>query len=279
MTMANIKILSTFENVKEYIRAVEERREDVRSAWEKHMIEPFWADVTCRADRDVSFMKPAPIQDIQILKEQLKILSRLSIDKLHAEFVRITELLPVGHDEPIFTALYPACDSDKGLKESQNGVVGAGPDGNIIININPLARDYNDWILYVFAHEYHHGVWGYNAWLNDMGMDGGFYAPMIIEGQADLFAEGVFPELVPQWNRPLDGETEAALWERLKTDATLHGAPSMFGDESKGLPWCVGYSLGRAIVGDYMQKHPATSCMDLIRTPPKDILGCSRFKL
>jgi len=112
-----------------------------------------------------------------------------------------------------------------------------------------------------------------------MSMDGGFYEPMIIEGQADFFAESVFPNLIPQWTRPLGGEPEAALWERLKADPAIHGAPSLFGDESRGLPWCMGYSLGRAIVGDYVRKHPNVSCIDLIKTPPVEILNNSRFKI
>jgi len=276
--MADIRIISTFENAKDYIKAVEEHNEDTHAAWQKYMINPFWADITHGVNRDVSFMKPAPIKDVHTLKEQVELLSRLSIEDLHSQFAKIAANLPVNHDEPIYTALYPVCDSNKVLKERQNGVVGAGPDGNIIININPLAQDYYDWVLYVFAHEYHHGVWGYNAWLNGMSMDGGFYEGMIIEGQADFFAESVFPKLIPQWNRPFDSKIEAALWERLKTDSTIHGASCMFGDESKGLPWCMGYSFGRAIVGDYMLKHPNTSFLDLAKTPPIDILNGSRIK-
>jgi len=273
--MANIKIISTFENAEDYIKAVEEHNENTQEAWQKYMIDPFWADITYGVNRDVSFMKPAPIQDINALKEQLKILSQLSIDELRSEFDRITTILPKDCDDQIFTALYPACDSDKGLKDRENGVRGNGPDGNVIININPLARGYHDWIPYIFAHEYHHGVWGYTQWRNGIGMDEGFYNGMIIEGQADLFAESIFPELIPQWNRPLSNETE--LWERVKTDSTIHEA-SMFGDETKGLPWCMGYSLGRAIVSDYMKNHPNKSFMDLTNTKLTDILNGSRFK-
>ena len=275
--MLNIKLITTFENAKEYIKAVEEKNEDIREAWHKYMIEPFWADITYGVNRDVSFMKPAPIQDINALKEQIKILSRLSAEELLSKFASITEMLPKNCDDPVFVALYPACDSDKGLKDRENGVRGCCPDGNVIININPLAQDYYDWIPYIFAHEYHHGVWGYNAWINGMNLDGKFYEPMIIEGQADFFAESLFPELIPQWNRPFESGMETALWERLKTDPAIHEA-GMFGDESKGLPWCMGYSLGRSIVGDYMQKHPNISFIGLINTPPKDILNGTRFK-
>ena len=276
--MANIKIIPAFENAKDYVAAVEIYNEDIHTAWQKHMIDPFWADITHGVNRDVSFMKPAPVKDIRALREQIELLSCLPIGDLHSEFAKIASLLPINLGEPIYTALYPACDSDKILKYRQNGVVGACPDGNIIIRINPLAQDYYGWILYVFAHEYHHCVWGYNSWINGMNMEGSFYEPMIIEGQADLFAESVFPGLVPQWNRPFDGETESALWERLKNDSAIHGAASMFGNEGKGLPWCMGYSFGRAIVSDYMQERPNISFIDLIKTPPAEILNGSRFK-
>jgi len=275
--MVKIKLTSTFEKAKDYIRAVEENNEDIQQAWEKYMIEPFWADITHGVNRDVSFMKPEPVQDINALKEQIKIFSQLSIDKLHSEFNKITAMLPKGHDEPVFVALYPACDSDKILRDRENGVRGCCPDGNVIIRINSLVQNYYDWILYVFAHEYHHGVWGYNAWINDMNLNGAFYEPMIIEGQADFFAESLFPKLIPQWNRPFDSETEAALWERLKTNPAIHEV-CMFGDEGKGLPWYMGYVFGRSIVSDYMQKHPNMSFLDLLSTRPENILSGSRFK-
>ena len=276
--MINIELILTFENAKDYVKAVEQN-EDKQEAWQKYMIEPFWADITKYAGRDLNFMKPAPIQDTDVLKKQTKILSLLSVEKLHSEFDKITAELPKDDDDPIYVALYPACDSDKGLKERQNGVVGCGLDGNVIININPLAQDYYDWILYVFAHEYHHGVFGHNWFVmrGGEGLNRSFYEKMIIEGQADLFAESLFQKLVPQWNRPFDDETESALWERLKTDPSTHAA-SMFGDESKGLPWCMGYALGRAIVSDYMQKNSSVSFADLIGTKPEDILSGSRFK-
>jgi hypothetical protein len=274
--MTDINIVSTFENARGYIKDVEESKDDIDAAWRRHMIEPFWTQITEGVGRDVSFMKPAAVLDIFALKKQLIIFSRLSIDALRLEFDKITAALPKNCEEPVLVALYPACDGDKALKERQNGVVGCCPDGNVIIRINPLAQDYYKWVLFVFAHEYHHSVWGYNMWLSGANLCGAFYEAMIIEGQADLFAESLFPQLTPKWNRPFDGATEAALWERCKTDASIHGA-CMFGDESIGLPWCMGYALGRAIVGDYMQKNPDISFMELIKITPNDILQGSRF--
>jgi uncharacterized protein YjaZ len=65
----------------------------------------------------------------------------------------------------LLVALYPICDDNKKVKKYQNGVLGTSVFGNILININPLAEDYYNWIFYVFAHEYHHCVWG-NNWFS-----------------------------------------------------------------------------------------------------------------
>jgi uncharacterized protein YjaZ len=77
------------------------------------------------------------------------------------------------------------------------------------------------------------------------------------EGQADWFAESLFPELQPQWNRLVEHESEEALWAKIKPvlcskDPDLHNT-FMFGDETKGLPWCIGYVFGRLIVRSYLQ--------------------------
>ena len=45
--MVNIKIIAAFDNAKNFMEAVEKQNEDINTAWQKHMIEPFWADITC----------------------------------------------------------------------------------------------------------------------------------------------------------------------------------------------------------------------------------------
>jgi len=193
--------------------------------------------------------------------------------------------LPVNEDEPLLVALYPLCDSNKIVKERQNGVIGACVFGNIIININPLAEDYCNWILYVFAHEYHHCVWGHN-WYSvrkGQGVNGNLLEAMISEGQADLFAMSLFPQLIPQWNKLLDNESEEKLWEIFKpvlfsADQQIH-RNFIFGNETEKLPWCIGYVFGRLIVSDFLQKNPNITFADLINIIAGDILNGSRFKI
>jgi len=280
-----IKILPVFKNAKNYIDEVTQCNSDILSSWQKYMINPFWSDITQWAPFDISYMKPIPIQNIDTLKEQSKILLQLSLEELHSKFIKITTMLPQSDDDPLLVALYPICDSNREVKERQNGVVGSCAFGNIIININPLANNYYDWISYVFAHEYHHCVWGHNWYSirNGQGLYGNFLEYMLNEGQADLFAESLFPQLHPQWNRFSNSESEEILWEKFKsilfsTDQQIH-RKFMFGDKAENLPWCIGYVFGRLIISDYMQKNPNISFIDLINITAIDILNGSRFKV
>jgi uncharacterized protein YjaZ len=246
------------------------------------MIEPFWNDITAYAPFDQSFKQPSCIKELGQLEKQLSILSKLDIADLKVKFALATTALPSDDDEPMLVALYPLCDSNKAVKKQQNGIVGASVFGNMIININPLAGDWQRWIPFVFAHEYHHNIWGHNWYVVRGGKDleGSFLEYMINEGQADLFAMSLFPDLVPQWNQSLDIETEKTLWKQIKpilysTDSATHGE-FMFGNKEKVLPWCIGYSFGRMIVEDFLKKQPM-SFSELLNTPAKQIFEMSRF--
>ncbi|HNX14946.1 MAG TPA: DUF2268 domain-containing putative Zn-dependent protease [Oscillospiraceae bacterium] len=270
----DIKILSTFDNVKEYLEAAERKDSDQQELWQKYMIDPFWPEISQWAPFDMSYMKPKNITNIAKLKEQLSLLSAVSVEELSGKFTKITKALPKDDDDPMIVALYPLCDSNTIVKERQNGVVGACVFGNIIININPLARDWQDWISYVFAHEYHHCVWGHTWFVlkGGQGLEGSFLEYMLNEGQADVFAKHLFPHLTPQWNQSLDKNTEMQFWEKIKPilfskDPQIH-SKYMFGDESEGLPWCIGYSFGKAIVENYLHKQPDITFSDLIGVPP-----------
>lgn len=272
-----IKILTTFENVKRYLEAAERNDADLEALWEQYMIEPFWADIARWAPFEQSFKKPAPIYHLKALKEQITLLSGISTESLQNEFQKITQALPIN-DESMLVALFPHSDDDKSLKERENGVRGTSVFGNIIISINPLHEKFAEWLPYVFAHEYHHNVWGYHKYVLQEGknIDGSFLEYMLTEGQADAFAQSLFPQLSPLWNRPFDPAGEKGLWEKVRSvlfscDRQTH-EKYMFGNENEGLPWCVGYSFGRAIVADYMQKHPDISFLELTDIASEEFL-------
>jgi len=280
-----IKILSAFENVKDYIKAVEKNNSNTIELWQKYMIEPYWAEISQWAPFNLDYMKPKPIQDIDALKIQYKKLLQLSIDNIRNEFNKIINSLPINDDTPMVIALYPLCDSNKIVKERQNGVSGCCVFGNIVLNINPLADNFIQWIPFVFAHEYNHSVWGYEKYVVQGGknVEGTFLEYMITEGQADVFAEKLFPQLVPQWNRLDNVYSEKIFWDKIKPillskDRETH-SKYMFGDEKEGLPWCIGYYFGRIIIEDYINKHKNISFKDLINVPTNEYLCESRFKI
>lgn len=278
-----IKVTSTFDNAKMYLAAAKCDDAAIQELWQSHMIDPFWPEISRWAPFDQSFKQPPVITGLAALEKQLDILSGIDIGCLRSEFTKITKALPSADDDPMLAVLYPLCDNNKAVKERQNGVVGAAVFGNVIISVNPLANDWQKWIPFVFAHEYHHNIWGHNWFVlrSGQGLEGTLLEHMITEGQADMFAESLFPKLVPKWNRPFEGEADKLLWERFKPvlfskDPSVH-AKYIFGDESEGLPWCAGYSFGRAIVTGYMQKYPDTAFSELLDVTPEQIFKESRY--
>ncbi|MCL2235843.1 MAG: DUF2268 domain-containing protein [Defluviitaleaceae bacterium] len=264
-----INVITTFENSREFLKDGD---------WAKHMIEPFWADIAQHAPFDQSFKQPKPIKDLESLKVQLDKLEKLDIVNLKLELEQITAALPSDDDDPILVALFPICNSNERVREWQSGVVGTSVFGNVVININPLADDWERWLPFVFAHEYHHNIWGHHWYVQrgGEGLTGSFLEYMITEGQADLFAMSLFPGLSPSWNQPRDD----VYWNEIKpilhsTDQAVH-AKYMFGDKDEGLPWCLGYSFGRTIVEDFLHSNPMTFS-ELLNVPSKEIFKASRY--
>ena len=267
----NIKIINTTRNAEKYLHAVEQEKADLQVAWNTYMIETFWSEIAQWAPFDMSYLKPEPIYELSVLMEQIEQLSQLSTAELQQKFSASVNALPVEDDDELLIAIYPLCDRNKTAKERQNGVVGANVFGNMILNVNPLADDWQAWIPYVFAHEYHHKAWGHHWYVMQcgQGLDGTFLEYLINEGQADLFAMSLYPNLQPQWNEPFSKAIESTLWTKMKlaldsTDREIH-EKYMFGSEELDLPWCVGYSFGRMIVADYLEQNPEINFTELIK--------------
>jgi len=273
----SVQIAPTFDNARVYLREAKKNGADIPRLWERYMIEPYWADIARWAPFDQSFKKPLPVTNLQALEMQLSLFTKLSLDGLYDSFNKVAESLPAA-DGTMLVVLYPHDNGDRAFKERENGVRGTSVFGNMILSVNPLAEQYRDWLPYVFAHEYHHNIWGYHQYTLHQGkkLDGSLLESMVTEGQADAFAESLFPHLLPEWNRPFACDTETLLWDRLKpallnTDRATHDK-FIFGCEEEGLPWCMGYSFGRSIVNDYMKKHPCISFLDLLEVPAREMI-------
>ena len=276
-----IKVISAVPAVRAWLDGSRSTPGRTQQLWESLVVEPYWNDLTKWAPFDQSFKKPKMITDTAALNQQLDLLDTYSINDLAETFNDIAEMLPIHDDDPILVVIFPLDNSDTVAREKQNGVIGTTIFGNIMLQINPLAPDWKAWIPFVFAHEYHHNVWG-NHWYairGGQGITGSLLEMLITEGQADIFAQSLYPELIPQWNRPLPPEVASRLADQLSrdlesTDQGVH-AKWLFGNEETGIPWCSGYAIGSELITAYLARNPDITTQTLIETPATTIYATS----
>lgn len=277
-----IKILDVYNDLEEYISEVQKGAEDIEILWEKYAINPYWSILCQYAPVDLSNRKPKAIKDIEALKKQISILKTIDLKQIQLELEKVVQALPNYDDDPMYVAIYPLSDENKIVKERQNGVVGASTFGNMIINVNPLVNGFEKWILYVFAHEYHHNVWG-NYWF---GIHGGelkneFIDSLLIDGEADSFALSLYPELKPSWLFDMSKECEEKLWQKyysdLITQIDVDYPKYMFGDEKNNIPWCAGYTIGFRIMQTFKKHNPLVDFKTLLEMKPMDIYENSGY--
>jgi len=226
----------------------------VQNAWEEIMIAPYWKQIAEWAGDSCDFMKPAPIKNDSIIRKQIAKFEILDLSLYEDEFKNIVSSLPKEDEDSITVAFYP---SDNNMDE---GVVGCNVWGNIIITVNPLKADFQKWIPFVFAHEYHHGVLGFYWYCVKRGSEtkGNFLEYLINEGQADEFAKSLYPNHQPSWHKGVTRENEQYIWNKLKKVLYDVGSPQehekyMFGSKELGIPPFAGYYFGSKIVSSFME--------------------------
>lgn len=268
-----LKYLYAYERLEQYLEHISDC-----DAWERIMIAPFWGQITEWAPFPVDYMKPNPITDNKMLINQVERFKDINMTALFPEFEAIIEKLRKDDDDPMTIAFYP---SENCMEE---GVFGTGTWGNVIINVNPINNNSVKWIPFVFAHEYHHNVLGFHWYCVKEGKEtkGNFLEAMINEGQADLFAQSIYPSFFPSWHMGVEANSEQLVWEKLKNilynvDSPEAFSPYMFGSEELEIPSYAGYYFGYAIVKDYINKYPNVSFSELLQTPHQVIFNESRF--
>jgi uncharacterized protein YjaZ len=276
-----LNIIPVYEYLDDYILEIEKGGTDCEKLWDKYAIQPYWDKISEWAPFDMSDRKPRPIKDVVKLKQQIKLLKEIDIDKLNSEFMKAVEKLLHYDDDTVTVAIYPLDDEDTTAKEKQNGVAGVSVFGNILINVNPLAVDYLEWIPYVFAHEYHHSVWG-NYWYVLHGEPTGtLLESLLIDGQADAFAKSLNPKLNPAWISQLPEEQEKELWDKyyskLLYETDFDYVKYMFGDKAAGIPWCAGYFFGYRIIDSLKKKYPEVDAKSLIEMNSEEIFKMSGY--
>lgn len=283
MIKNKFRIISAWENIETFLtEASSATDEEIKFLWDKYLIEPYWSKVIEWAPDDFQVQKPKPIKDLITLKNQLNIINNSNfVSLLEKELVRIFNTLPKNDEDIITVALYPLSPENTIVAEKQNGVVGSCVFGNILININPLAKDWIKWVPYVIAHEYHHSVWGHNNIVLKGKYRGDLLTYLLNEGQADAFARMLYKDMKPSWINPISKQQEMEIWKIIKNhlnncDPAVKNK-LMFGDEEEGIPWCIGYLIGNNIINKFFEKYPNTTFMELIDMDSEDILSESGY--
>jgi uncharacterized protein YjaZ len=279
----NLEIIAVYENLDGYILEMEKDNTACKELWDRYAIKPYWDKISQWAPFDMSDRKPMPIKDINKLKQQIKLLKEINLDELKNKFKAVVEALPNYDDDTIVIAIYPFDDDNTTVKEQQNGVLGVNVFGNMLIQVNPFAKDYFKWIPYVFAHEYHHTVWG-NYWhVIHGGSTGTLLEALLIDGQADYFAKSLNPTLNPTWICQISKEQEKELWKdhysNLLYETDFNYEKYMFGNEAASIPWCAGYFFGYKIVDSFRKIYPDTSTKHMIEMNSEEILAMSKYNL
>lgn len=266
-------LILAYQNLKDYIE-----RGAGEDSWNETMIEPYWKTLTEGAPFPLDHMKPMCQMSIEEAKEQLELLDKINWEAYMTVFEDIGRKLPKEEDEIIHIAIYPSTTS------MPEGVYGTGVWGNIILNINPLQKAFEQWIGFVFAHEYHHSVWG-DYWYckkEGKGLDQSFLQMMIIEGQADHFAMSLYENLIPSWQKGVSREKEIQVWKRI--ESVMHQvmppeqyANYMFGNKEMSIPENAGYYYAIRIVQTYMKQHEGMTCKELLKIVPNEIYKESMY--
>lgn len=159
------------------------------------------------------------------------------------------------------------------------GVGGLAYINTILIFIDPM--NYSEDILsYMVAHEYHHTMYFELSYRHNNK----FLGSIITEGQADTFAEIVYPETKAPWTEALTQDKEKFVWNTMvdllnKSIAIVNvTADFVSGDYNLGIPLWSNYKIGYQIMQDFIKNNPDVSIEEWTKMWATDILELSRFE-
>jgi len=148
--------------------------------------------------------------------------------------------------------------------------------GKIIVSFDPTFENWQQYIHYALAHEYHHSVWTSR---NFKTADITPLEYIILEGKADLFANEIFPENNnPFWDM-LDSEDEKRIWNLIKPEMNQRNTD--INDKiyygSKEIPYGSVYAIGYNILKLFKEINPEITDLEIIDMSPESILQLSKY--
>lgn len=247
---------------------------DLQALWTEKVIEPYWKQCA-EGGRYIDYAPPlaTAMSDVEALRTAVTALRAAAVDSaVRAAVEQAASILP----GPPTTVCIAAVDPSWSHLRAMHGVGGFTPGaGKVWLTILPQ-DDWQDWIAYAVAHEYHH-----SAWMAGPREIEDLADYLVFEGRADSFARLVDPAREAPWTSALTGPEERDAWRTLKaqlgsTDAqVLQGM--MFGG-ADGLPRWAGYTVGFRIVEAYRRAHPAVTVGQWTALPAAELVRQSSYE-
>jgi uncharacterized protein YjaZ len=216
-----------------------------------------------------------PIANLGDLANEIAVLRRAHFfPRIEAALRKSAKLLP----GPNTTICVLAADPDASyIRTDLHGISGyTFGAGKILLQIAPTA-DWEEWLPYTVAHEYHHSAWTWQHYADQPNWT--LLHSILFEGKADAFAHSVFPRQTATWVSTLTPAQEAAVWPQMKpelasADFRLNNK-FLFGRE--GVPKLAGYTIGFHIVESYLKTHPAATIAEWSALNEQQLLDQSGY--
>ncbi len=257
-TEQEFTIISAYDGMADFVTAVQSDPEANRKAlYQQYVLEPYWEDCT---DGVKEFLPIAegyvsrPISDMSGLGESIQSLQDSEVESIVMDALNASSQALPGPD---VTLCIFAQDPDD-YRTLTNGIDGFALDaGKIWIQITPKGQ-WQEWLPYGVAHEYHHVAWLDMGKYDQLNFTLTDY--LMFEGRADSFAHQLYPDKRAPWTKSIDRFVEARQWDSMQEDlnnrSIVKQQEYMFGTRDQSiLPW-TGYTIGFGIVQSYLDNHP-----------------------
>lgn len=266
------EVVPAFDSTLDYIEFMEENPlESKTEAYASKVVNPFRQEEF----GDTRGGDVRPPKNIDALRKSVQ-----KLDSSYEEIVHsIEESLEksverVQLDRPTKIYVFPFNPDQLSLIDEMDGVLAHTTDALVWFEIDP--EHYTEEALsYTMAHEYHHLA--YFEMHPERPVD--LVEEALVEGKADAFAEGIYPEAEFPWTKELtkEEETEVINWvnERRYTYEVEDLIEFSGGNDS--IPKWADYRMGLMIIEDFIRNNPEITVEEWTKMGPEEILKGSRF--
>ncbi len=190
-------------------------------------------------------------------------------------FQQVTKELPGPDTKILFIPSNPAYR--KTYREFGVGFHAFTPGtGRIIVSFDPTFENWQQFLPYALAHEYHHSVW------TSRNFETADFTPLeyiILEGKADSFATEIFSNTPHPFLNMLEGEKEKHIWNLIKSDMYQRDAELndkiFYGTED--IPYGSVYAIGFNIIQSLKENDPGILDAELMDMSPVEVLYLSQY--